>query len=108
MVVDAPVFAGIDLAWGRRARTGIAVVDAAGRLVASVSVSKAVSCVRGVGPDTMPSEKVVAPCVAWIWNADASRNPTYAPRIAVRASAAVAKVSLDLNSTLPSPSRICA
>jgi predicted RNase H-like nuclease len=36
--VHAPVFAGIDLAWGRRARTGLAVVDAEGRLVASASV----------------------------------------------------------------------
>jgi predicted RNase H-like nuclease len=32
------VFAGIDLAWGQRARTGLAVVDATGRLVASASV----------------------------------------------------------------------
>jgi predicted RNase H-like nuclease len=32
------VFGGIDLAWGQRARTGLAVVDAAGRLLASTSV----------------------------------------------------------------------
>lgn len=42
-VTDAParqghVHAGIDLAWGRRARTGIAVVDAAGGLLASTAV----------------------------------------------------------------------
>lgn len=42
-MTDAPsrqghVHAGIDLAWGRRARTGIAVVDAAGGLLASTAV----------------------------------------------------------------------
>ena len=31
-------YAGIDLAWGRRARTGLAVVDAAGGLMASAAV----------------------------------------------------------------------
>jgi predicted RNase H-like nuclease len=35
---STPVFGGIDLAWGQRARTGLAVVDAAGRLLASASV----------------------------------------------------------------------
>ncbi|MDF2143834.1 DUF429 domain-containing protein [Knoellia sp. p5-6-4] len=34
----APLFAGIDLAWGRRARTGLAVVSAGGSLMASASV----------------------------------------------------------------------
>lgn len=35
---DSRVFAGIDLAWGQRARTGLAVVDAEGSLRASASV----------------------------------------------------------------------
>ena len=35
---STPVFAGIDLAWGQRARTGVAVVSADGALVASASV----------------------------------------------------------------------
>ncbi len=33
-----PFCAGLDLAWGYRARTGVAVVDAAGRLLASAAV----------------------------------------------------------------------
>ena len=33
-----PVFIGIDLAWGPNARTGVAAVDSAGRLIASSSV----------------------------------------------------------------------
>jgi predicted RNase H-like nuclease len=37
-VQTVPAYAGIDLAWGQRARTGVAVADAAGRLVASASV----------------------------------------------------------------------
>ncbi|MDF2092570.1 DUF429 domain-containing protein [Knoellia sp. 3-2P3] len=35
---DTPILAGIDLAWGQRARTGVAVVTAEGALLASASV----------------------------------------------------------------------
>lgn len=35
---DGRIFAGIDLAWGQRARTGVAVVTAEGALLASTSV----------------------------------------------------------------------
>lgn len=35
---DTPILAGIDLAWGQRARTGVAVVTAKGTLLASTSV----------------------------------------------------------------------
>lgn len=35
---DGRIFAGIDLAWGQRARTGVAVVNAEGALLASTSV----------------------------------------------------------------------
>lgn len=35
---DSRIFAGIDLAWGQRARTGLAFVDAEGSLMASASV----------------------------------------------------------------------
>lgn len=35
---DSRIFAGIDLAWGQRARTGLTVVDAEGSLMASASV----------------------------------------------------------------------
>jgi predicted RNase H-like nuclease len=38
MSVDQPVLVGIDLAWGERARTGVAVADTTGRLVASASM----------------------------------------------------------------------
>lgn len=35
---DGGIYTGIDLAWGQRARTGVAVVDAEGSLMASASV----------------------------------------------------------------------
>lgn len=38
MSAGEPTLVGIDLAWGERARTGVAVADATGRLVASGSV----------------------------------------------------------------------
>lgn len=38
MSAGEPTLIGIDLAWGMRARTGVAVADATGRLVASVSI----------------------------------------------------------------------
>ena len=38
MSANQPILVGIDLAWGERARTGVAVADTTGRLVASASM----------------------------------------------------------------------
>lgn len=59
------VFAGIDLAWGQRARTGLAVVSAEGALLASASVHTDAEIADFLAPyaDTLATVAVDAPLI---------------------------------------------
>lgn len=62
---EVGVFAGIDLAWGRRARTGLAVVSAEGALLASASVHTDAEIADFLAPyaDTLATVAVDAPLI---------------------------------------------
>lgn len=62
---EVGVFAGIDLAWGQRARTGLAVVSAEGALLASASVHTDAEIADFLAPyaDTLATVAVDAPLI---------------------------------------------
>ncbi|MDI1289136.1 MAG: DUF429 domain-containing protein, partial [bacterium] len=53
-------YVGIDLAWGQRARTGVALLDASGRLVSSSSVRTDDEIVEFLGDDARGPGLIVA------------------------------------------------